>query len=332
MNNKTPTTTIKNNTKKIGITIDVLMLWLTILDLLWLMFDAAYSTQTIQLFVDGVSPFDYQAIHQNFYFYDSFIVSIFIVEFIGRWFYSVYKKIYGKWFFYPFFHWYDILGCFPTGSFRILRLLRIIGLVYKLHRWKVINLNNYALYNKAKEYYHVIMEEFSDRVVVTILTEAKNEIKTGKPLAKAIIDDIIQPKKAKLIATVGEVIQDGIQTKYPHYQKTLENHIKEVVQEKVGNNKEVKKLARVPVIGNQIRTTLNVAVGEIVFGVIDHLIQDTAKPQNNQMLQLVISSVMEVMLEHEILQHNELGNELILETIDLIIKRVKVQQWKNNIK
>ena len=77
------------------------MLWLTVLDLCWLMFDAAYSTQTIRHFVDAYSPFDYSPIHQDFYFYDSFIVTIFIVEFVGRWAYAIHRQQYGKCFFIP---------------------------------------------------------------------------------------------------------------------------------------------------------------------------------------------------------------------------------------
>ncbi len=322
---------IKGLTSKIGVVIDLLMLGLIILDLFWLMFDALYQTQTIRQIVDAILPFDYSPIHQDFYFYDGFILSIFILEFAGRWLFSIYKKHYDKWFFYPFIHWYDLLGCIPTSSFRILRLLRIISLVYRLHRWKVIDLEKYTLFKILKQYYQIALEEVSDKVVVTVLNQAQNEIVQGKSLSLAIITEVIAPKKEELSLTISEIVQDGIREKYPQYQKILQNHITTVVKKEVGENKEVKQLGKLPIIGQQIEINLQTAISKIVFGVIDHLVLDAAKAENAAMIQLISNSVLEVLLEHNKLKNNELGNEILIKTIDLIRERVEIQQWKNKI-
>lgn len=323
---------IKGSNRKIGVAIDLFMLGLTIFDLFWLMFDAAYSTRIFRRFVDSILPFDYNLIHEDFYFYDGIIVSIFITEFLGRWAWSVYKKHYDKWFFYPFIHWYDVLGCIPTGSFRILRLFRVIGLTYRLDRWGVIELRNYALYNKLKEYYNIILEEISDRVAVKVLSEAKEELNAGEPLLAAISSQVIQPKQKALSTMVANIIQRGIAEQYPQYRKLLERHIKTVVKNKVSGNGEVKQFTKIPVVGSQIESMLNSAVSQIVFGVIDQLIQDTAAAQNSQVLELGINSLIEVLLDQRLVQDRALGNEIIMESLDIVIARVQVQKWKENLK
>jgi hypothetical protein len=321
---------IRGTGKRLGVAIDLFMLCLTIFDLFWLMFDAAYSAQVFRKFLDGILPFDYSPIHADFYLYDGIIVSVFIVEFIGRWVYAIYHKTYDKWFFYPFFHWYDILGCIPTSSFRMMRLFRVVGLVYRLDRWQVINLRNYAIYNKMLEYYNIVLEEISDRVAVKVLSEAKEELGAGEPLLAAISSQVIQPKRKALSNMITETIQRGLAEQYPPYRKILERHIKTVVKDKVSTNKEVRQFTKIPVVGSQIETMLNQSVSQIVFGVIDQLIQDTANPDNQKVLELGVNSLIEVLLEQQKIPNRAIGNEIIMESIDIIIERVQVQKWKGN--
>lgn len=319
---------IKGPLNWLSVVTDLLMLGLTIFDLAWLMFDALYSTQTMKTLVDPILPF-YQSIHEDFYFYDGIIVSIFILEFSIRWLVAIQQKIYAKWFFYPFVHWYDVLGCFPTSSFRILRLFRIIGLTYRLHHWRVIDLKNYALFNTLGYYYNIAIEEISDRVVIKVLSETKNEINRGQPLNEAIIKDVIQPRQAALAQLISTSLQEGIQKNYPEYQKLLEKYVIKTVENTVINNPEVQQIKRIPIVGAQIENALNTATSQIVFGVANQLILDFSATENQAMVALVTESILEIFLQQKSSKSAELTNEIIVESIDLIVKRVQIKQWKS---
>lgn len=319
---------IKGPLNWLSVVTDIFMLGLTIFDLIWLMFDALYNTQMIKTLVDPILPF-YQSIHEDFYFYDGIIVSIFILEFSIRWFAAIQQKTYAKWFFYPFIHWYDVLGCFPTSSFRILRLFRIIGLTYRLQRWQVIDLNNYALFTTLGHYYNIVIEEISDRVVIKVLSQAKNEINRGQPLNQAILKEVVQPRQAELAQLISATLQEGIQAQYPQYQKLLEKYVLHTVGNTVVNNPEVQQIKRIPIVGAQIQNILNTATSEIVFGVVDQLISDLSAPENQAMIALVTESILEVFLQQQSSKGTELTNKIIVESIDLIVKRVRIKNWKS---
>lgn len=310
-----------------GVIIDILMLILTGIDLIWLMFDALYTNKAVQTFIDPILPF-YREVHNNFYVYDGLIVSIFMGEFLIRWVVAIFQQKHSKWFFYPFVHWYDVLGCFPTSSFRILRLFRVIGLVYRLHKWEVIDLNNYAFYKIILHYYNIIIEEISDRVVVTVLNEAKEEINRGQPLSDAIAEQILRPQKAAMAKAIGAIIQEGLRAKYPQYQKLLKKHILQTVQKVVRENEDVQQLERIPLVGSRLNQTLHTATSEIVFGVLDRLILDAASEDSEEIWSVVIDSIIDVLLQQQSTDNKDFANELVLETIDLVINRVMVRQWK----
>jgi hypothetical protein len=319
---------IKGPLNWLSVLTDLLMLGLTIFDLAWLMFDALYSMHTIKALVDPILPF-YQSINEEFYFYDGIIVSIFILEFSIRWLVSIQQKAYSKWFFYPFIHWYDVLGCFPTSSFRILRLFRVIGLTYRLHRWQVINLNDYVLFTTLVHYYNIAIEEISDLLVVKILSQAKDGIHRGKPLNEAILKEVIQPRQTELAQLISANLQKGLEKKYPQYQKLLKKHVIKTVEKTVINNPEVQQIKRIPVVGAQIQSALNTATSQIVFGVVDQLILDFSAKENQAMVALITESVLEVLLQHQSSQSTNLTNEMLVESIDLIVKRVQIKQWKS---
>lgn len=312
----------------LGVFLDVFMLSLTIFDLFWLMFDALYNMTTVQKLVDPILPF-YKNVHEDFYFYDGVIVSIFIAELLFRWAVSIYEKKYERWFYYPFIHWYDLLGCFPTSSFRILRLFRIIGLIYKLHRWEVINLNNYALFLTLARYYNIGIEEISDRVVIQVLHQTKEKIAHGDAFFEAVGNQVIKPQQQAIAAIVTNSIQKTLSQQYPQYRPLLEQYITETVGQRVQNNEEIRQLGRIPVVGKQVERTIYNATSQIVFAVVDQLISDASNPEHEKTLSIIIDSLFEILLQQE-LYHTEIGKEVILDSIDLIIDRVKVKNWKRN--
>jgi hypothetical protein len=317
---------IKGPLNWLGLLVDINMLFLTVVNLAWLMFDAIYNMPTIQKLVDPVFPF-YRHIHENFYFYDGIVVSIFIAELLARWVVAIYKKKYKRWFFYPFIHWYDVLGCVPTGSFRILRLFRILSLTYRLHYWQVIDLNNYVLFNTATYYYNGAIEEISDRVIIKVLDRAKDQIQHEDPLTDAVIRKVILPRKAELAQMIGQSIQSTLSEQYPQYSKLLKQYINQTVQSVVSNNPEIRQIERIPIIGPQLEKTLNQATSQIVFGVMDQLVKDAVDPKNERTICVLVDSLLEIIL-HQQLQYNKLSNEISSEAIDLIIERLRVKDWQ----
>lgn len=319
---------IKGPLNWLGVILDIAMLGLTIFDLLWLMFDALYNMQTIRNVVNPFIPF-YQQVHEDFYFYDGIIVTIFVSELFTRWAISIYKKTYERWFFYPFIHWYDVLGCFPTGSFRILRLFRVFGLIYRLHRWDVIDLNNYILFTTIARYYNIGIEEISDRVIVQVLTRAREKVSIDDPLPDAIIERVLQPHQYEIAQIVSQSVQNTLSNQYPQYRTLLQRYVVQTVQETVTNNEEVRQLERIPIVGAQLQKTLHQATSQIVFGVVDRLIKDAADPKNAETICILVDSILEVLMKQQ-LQHTNLGKDIALDTIDLIIERVLVKEWKKD--
>src|SRR5690606_1072132 len=156
----------------------------------------------------------YHPIHENFIFYDLIFVSIFLAEFVLRWGYAIKASIYDRWYFYPFIHWYDLVGCIPVGSLRFLRILRVISIIYRLHQYKIIDVTQTRLYRFFNFYYEAFMEELSDRIVLKVLSGVLEEVRRGSPLFERIQQDILYPRLDMLSAWISDRVAVAAQAGY----------------------------------------------------------------------------------------------------------------------
>ena len=69
-----------------------------------------------------------------FWLIDLPFLLIFATEFFTRWWLAYRRGTYRKWFLFPIFNWYDLLGIVPLKQFRFFRLFRIASIYVRLHR------------------------------------------------------------------------------------------------------------------------------------------------------------------------------------------------------
>jgi hypothetical protein len=323
--------------QKIIFALDVIMIILVIIDISLIAFNSLFEVKIIREsllghFMPSFTNWYATHISQNFLLYESSIfIPIFLGELFFRWFLAVIFKTYDKWFFYPIYHWYDVLGCIPTSSFRILRFIRIFVLLYKLHRWKVINLNDYAVYRQMIHYYNILVEEISDRVAVNLLEEAKSEIKRGEPIASVIIKDVVRPYRKEIADWAALHVRSGIGRNYNRHRSDIQTYLKKIIKETIEANKEVGNFEKIPVLGAVITDSIYRAVADITFGVIDRITEDLASEDKSEISDTIVSAVLDLIIaaENEMsVDQKKLLNQLISDAVDLIISRVQEKKWK----
>jgi len=197
--------------------VDILMVMLVLVNLTMLAlqvnFENARMSSLIQQYIPQFYEL-YQPVFQNFLLIDGVFVTIFLTELSLRWLIAVVNKTYHRWFFYPFVNWYEVLGCIPLGSFRVLRVLRIVAVIIRLNRMKVIDIRKWYLYQLFNKYLLILTEEISDRVVVNIIEGVQAEVKTGIPLTGRIIEEVVLPRKAVLVDFIAHRVQLVMKNQY----------------------------------------------------------------------------------------------------------------------
>lgn len=326
---------LKKSHQTIWLIIDFAMLGLLILNLALIIFDSIYAFSAIEGFFEARTPgFHslYEPIHENFLFYDLIFVGIFLTEFFVRWGYAVKASIYDRWYFYPFIHWYDLVGCIPVGSFRFLRILRVISIIYRLHQYNIIDVTSTKLYRFFNFYYEAFMEELSDRIVIKVLSGVQMEVRRGSPLFERIQHDIIYPRRDMLTNWISDRVAQAAQEGYVPNRGALRSYLEDRVDTALKENLELSRLRFLPVVGPTIQETLEEAVGDIVANVIHQILEDLASASNHAFIEDIVNVMMpDPEQSHGRSPENEALINLILEILDAVKTQVRVKHWREEL-
>ncbi|MCH8317646.1 MAG: ion transporter [Bacteroidetes bacterium] len=325
---------IFKNTRELALFItDIFMLLLVVINLIWMSIDWFFISPLVKNWLEQIVPpffhFYNDYIHHHFLLFDGIFVTIFIIELLIRWTIAIRRKSYHKWFFYPFIHWYDVLGCIPLGTFRFLRLLRIISMIFRLQKLGVIDVRNTYFYKIFKKYYEILVEEVSDRVVVKVIEDVQDEIKGGTPVTDKMITEVIKPHKEALVEWLSNRVRLVAKQNYALHKEEIKQYMKKLMKEAVAKNVGIKQLKKVPFVGNIITASIVKSIGDITFNIINIAVEDLVSDHNNKVIEEITNIVFDVVLmEEKDEELNKIALNIMVDSLELMKEQVKIQQWK----
>ncbi len=315
--------------------LDLFMVFLVSLNLVFIIFDTVYAASATQDLLDSVVPgfsaFYRDHIHDRFLFYDLIFVGIFLAEFCFQWIVAVRRRLYPRWYFFPFVRWYDLVGCIPIGSLRMLRLLRVISLLVRLQKMGVIDMTDTRIYRFFEFYFNAFIDEVSDRVMIRTLEDVRREVEDETPITRQIITEVIAPQRELLVEHLSRRIGMIAERSYRNHEGTIREYVESVIADAVTANAGIRTLDRVPVLGRSVVNTLRQSINDIVYEVFDRTVRDVSAAENNQLVDETVSVIIDAILE----DHPELGDigtRITVEAIEVIKERVRVQHWKETLR
>lgn len=309
---------------------DMILMIVLIVNFLWIFFDWLFSMSWFQSFFMEYTPsfYDfYLPVNQNFDLYDLFFVAIYVADLLVGWLISVFKKKKHV-LDYPISHWYDILGCIPSGSLLFFRLLRVFSIFIRLDKMRILDLQRIYLVKKVIKIANIIIEEVSDRVVLNVLRGVRNDFQEGRPISKAIMSDVVEPQKDKVIDLFFTKFADVSTNTYNEYKDDLKDYIQQKAKDAVKNNRELAKLTAMPVIGTSIRGVIEKSVAATAYETISGVIEDIVSQQGADVLKNITSKIADMVFRDMEEQLGEIVKNVVVSSLDLIEKETNVKQWR----
>lgn len=313
--------------------VDIALVALLLVNLALIVFDWLYAVDAVRgFFMQAVPAFAAwygRVIHPRFILIDLVFVAVFLTDFLVSWVIAMVKGLYHRWFFYPFVHWYDLLGCVPLAGFRFLRLLRVITILYRLHRTGIIDFAETAPGRLLSKYYGVLLEEVSDRVIIKMLSDMQDEVNRGGPVLDQIVAEVLEPRKAELVEWMSHRVQHVAAENYERYRERLNGYIAQRVRTALAENTEFALLGSVPIAGSIIRTRVERGITEMTSSVMNGLAADLASERNKP----VVDEAADIMFSAVLFKEDEGElNRMVIDTVDRVIeilkRHVAVQEWK----
>ncbi len=327
---KTPS--VKPSRIKLGY--DIAMMIAISIDLLVIGFDTMLMSDFSQLIAAKLALADslqwYQAVlHQPLRTAGGFFTVFLILELLVRWGIAIYTKVYYRWFFFPFVHWYEVLGCSP--QLRALRLFRVVIIGRRLYQLGYQVLPQ-PWVNRIKFYINLLLEELSDRVILTTIYNYRAQL-TDPKTQKSIIQSAIGNNRDAIEHALLSLLKQELAPKLLQLKATqnqgLAVDIGQAVETGLANSPELRRyLKMIPIAGSLIESQLLSVGHSIGENVVTSLSDFLLDPDRLEALFATIA--------HDIASIDTNNAELealiarvITASLDEFEAQIKVQQWKH---
>lgn len=257
---------------------------------------------------------------------ESWFISFLIIELLLRWWIAIVNKHHQRWFFFPFIHWYEILAIHP--ALRFLRLIRAGIIAYRLHEigYEVVPK---SVLKQLHFYYRVVMEELSDRVVITVIDSIQKELDTSST-HKKILHDLVDHHREMFASTLAQILQDSLATELKAQQNIVADGVGQVVIKAIEDTPELTQLLRlIPIVGGRIEQQIH-SIGQrlgenITQGLIQPFVSGSVQQPNAQ-YSLIAERISQVNIENHALE--QLVESLVYESLESLRRQIAVKQWQ----
>lgn len=278
----------------------------------------------------GVLEFYRSYLHPWVIITEAWFIIFLITELAVRWAIAIVNKHHARWWFFPFIHWYEILAIIP--HLRFLRLFRAGIIAYRLHElgYKVVPDN---IRIKALFYYSVVMEELSDRVVITVIDGVRQELETSSS-HKDIIHELVDHHRQLFTIALSSVLQESLAKTLQAQQPIITQKVGIIVNQAIEDTPELTQLLRlIPIVGGRIEQqiqSIGQRLGEnISAGLIEPFTNGSVN-QPNENYVFIAEKVSELNIDNKYLE--ELVESVVFESLAAIRKQVKVKQWQQTLR
>lgn len=310
---------------------DIVMMGLILINLLIIALDLLFFTQIGYSIANFVGQADWVAYYQTTLHplvkhIDEWFTLYLVSELALRWLVAIIFKHHHRWFFFPFIHWYEVLACIPT--FRALRLLRTFVIGYRLYQLGYKIMPDSWL-KTGLFYYQVVMEEITDRVVLTVLDGVERELKTHS--SSALVKQLIEQHRPLLNDAIAETLQHSLAQALKEQQQGMMDGVGDIVSKAIADTPELHNILRLfPVVGNRLEQqiqSIGQRLGEnITAGLIEPFIQSAQTELANPALQIAADYVGNIDINQPAL--NKLVDSILFESLNTVRAQVRIQHWK----
>ncbi len=310
---------------------DFFILTLVVINLGLLLFDSLFLIAPINQAIVSIAPgfhrFYDVVIHSRFITIDLVFVGFFIVDVLLGWSVAIVERRYHRWFFYPFVHWYDVLGCIPLAGFRWLRILRVFSLINRLHRLRIINVTHWSAYQFVAKYYDILLEELSDRIALLLLGNVQQQICASDSLTERVIDRVVMPRKAQLIHEIVQRLESTIGKAYQHNRQPIMAAISDLVNRTLRESPEIQRLRRLP-MGQQAASAMEASLSGVAQRLVDELLLGIHSNEFRQLLERTADSGFDTWLTVDE-GSNRVTEQVLYDILETLKDQVRDQGWKD---
>lgn len=326
----------RSKPNRVKLTYDIVIIIIISIDLFFISIDAILMSEFSNNLANWLalnSQLDwYQTtLHDPLRMVGGFFTIFLIGELLARWAIAIKQQIYYRWFFFPFVHWYEVLGCFP--QLRALRLFRAVIIGRRLYQLGYQVLPQPWI-NRIKFYINLLLEELSDRVILTTIYNYKQQL-TDPEMQKSLIQSTITNNLDEIESTLLSLLRQELAPKLQELTDKsaggalIAREMGNAIQDGFANTPELHRLLRlIPIAGGLIESQLQHIGQSVGENSVYSLNKRLLNPERIDSIMVAIAEGVANIDTHNTALESLIAC-IIADSLTEFEAQIKVQQWKH---
>ncbi|MDO6788154.1 ion transporter [Cobetia marina] len=324
------TRTTSSARERIHLWWDLFIIVLVIANLALLLFDSLFLIPPLNTAFEAVAPGLHAAyeqnIHANFLSIDLAFVAVFLLDVLAGWAVAIAERRYHRWFFYPFIHWYDVLGCIPLSGFRLLRVLRVISLLFRLQRLGMIDVRRWYLYGVAAKYLDILLEELTDRISLRMLDNVQQQLRDSDDLSSSVIERVVEPRKQALIQEISLRLETMAGDIYTQNRDDTLRYVRGLVSRTLAESPELQRVSRLP-MGTQLTKGLESSLSDLACHLVDEALVGLRSKEFSALVGHLAESGFDAWARTDP-RTEQITEQVLIDMLELLKERIAVKSWQ----
>ncbi|MEP4557376.1 ion transporter [Cobetia amphilecti] len=309
---------------------DLFIIVLVIANLALLLFDSLFLIPPLNTAFEAVTPGLHAAyeqnIHANFLSIDLAFVAVFLLDVLAGWAVAIAERRYHRWFFYPFVHWYDVLGCIPLSGFRLLRVLRVVSLLFRLQRLELIDVRQWYVYRVAAKYLDILLEELTDRISLRMLDNVQQQLRDSDDLSSSVIERVVEPRKQALIQEISLRLETMAGDIYTQNRDDTLRYVRGLVSRTLAESPELQRVSRLP-MGSQLTKGLESSLSDLACHLVDEALVGLRSKEFSALVGHLAESGFDAWSRTDP-RTEQITEQVLIDMLDLLKERIAVKSWQ----
>ncbi|WP_404983780.1 ion transporter [Cobetia marina] len=324
------TRTTSSARERIHLWWDLFIIVLVIANLALLLFDSLFLIPPLNTAFAAVTPGLHAAyeqnIHANFLSIDLAFVAVFLLDVLAGWAVAIAERRYHRWFFYPFVHWYDVLGCIPLSGFRLLRVLRVVSLLFRLQRLGMIDVRRWYLYGVAAKYLDILLEELTDRISLRMLDNVQQQLRDSDDLSSSVIERVVEPRKQALIQEISLRLETMAGDIYTQNRDDTLRYVRGLVSRTLAESPELQRVSRLP-MGTQLTKGLESSLSDLACHLVDEALAGLRSKEFSALVGHLAESGFDAWARTDP-RTEQITEQVLIDMLELLKERIAVKSWQ----
>ncbi len=167
--------------------------------------------------------------------------------------------------------------------------------------------------------------QISNHVIETILAAVQGEMAKTNPLTHRVAREVVLAHRGAVAGWINKLLDEWIKTHYQIRRQRLENYMSHVIRRVIHSTAELRRLERLPFVGQWIAMELEKTITVMTVHVVDQVVADLRSQSGAELIEETSNFILTAIADPDG-EMSQLLKRMFIESLTIVTDEIAVKK------